>query len=80
MQFILFRFSLLMLVVFAAVPAVAIVVIDENFEDDVFVEDNFIVEDGEQVLVKHFTNADKSTVECGAAEESVSVQMYRGLW
>ena len=56
MQFILFRFSLLMLVVFAAVPAVAIVVIDENFEDDVFVEDNFIVEDGEQVLVKHFTN------------------------
>ena len=34
MQFILFRFSLLTLVVFAVVPAVAIVVVDEDFEDD----------------------------------------------
>jgi len=44
----------LMLVAWATLPALAVVVLDENFEDDV-VDDsgNFEVVDGEQFLIKH---------------------------
>ena len=57
MQFILFWFSLLTLVVFAVVPTVAIVVVDENFEDDeVDDTDTFEVVDGDQFLIKHQLN------------------------
>ena len=56
MRLILFTFTLLAVTVVLAAPAAARVVIEEDFEDDVFVEDNFIVEDGVQVLLRHFTN------------------------
>ena len=52
------------LALFMAGPALGLVVVEENFEDDVIVEDNFIVDAnaiGGQVLVKHYSNTEPPT-------------------